>query len=105
MHIISRKPLREFSAKHPAAKGPLDSWYATVKRAGWTSFADVKAVYGSADVVKDNRVIFDIGGNKFRLVVKIAYRMQKVFVLFVGTHGEYDKIEVATIRYQRKTKP
>lgn len=97
MHIISRTPLHEFSDKHPAAKTPLDTWYAEVKRANWGSFADVKEAFGSADVVAGNRVIFNIGGNKYRLVVKVAYRSGTVYVRFVGTRAEYDKIDVKTV--------
>ncbi len=97
MHIISRKPLREFSEKHPPAKTPLDTWFAEVNRAKWSSFADIRGAYGSADVVAGNRVIFNIGGNKYRLVVKVAYKCGKVFVRFVGTHAEYDKIDAKTI--------
>ena len=97
MHIISRKPLREFSEKHPPAKTPLDTWFSEVSRAEWTSFADVRATYRSADVVAGNRVIFNIGGNKYRLVVKVAYNCGKVFVRFVGTHAEYDKIDATTV--------
>ncbi len=97
MHIISRKPLREFSEKHPPAKNPLDMWFAEVSHTTWANFSDVKATYGSADGVADNRVIFNIGGNKYRLVVKIAYKTGKVFVRFVGTHAEYNKIDAKTI--------
>jgi mRNA interferase HigB len=97
MHVISRRPLREFAGKHPPAKTPLDAWFAEVSRAEWGSFADVKAVYRSADVVAGNRVIFNIGGNKYRLVVKVAYKCRKVFVRFVGTHAEYDRIDAKTI--------
>jgi mRNA interferase HigB len=97
VRILSRKPLREFAAKHPPAKGPLDAWFAEVRRADWASFADVKAVYGSADVVGGNRVIFNIGGNKYRLIVRIAYRCRTVYVRFVGTHAEYDGIDAATV--------
>jgi len=97
MHIVSRKPLRAFSEKHPQAKGPLDAWFSEVSHAEWTSFVDVRARYGSADVVAGNRVIFNIGGNKYRLVVKIAYKCGKVFVRFVGTHDEYDKIDPTKI--------
>jgi mRNA interferase HigB len=100
MHVISRQPLRAFSKLHPPAKSPLDAWFSEVGRAGWKSFADVKATYRSADVVAGNRVIFNIGGNKYRLVVKIAWQCQTVFVLFVGTHAEYDRIDVKTISYQ-----
>lgn len=105
MHIISRKSLREFSAKHPQAKAPLAAWFAEASKAKWSQFADIKKSYRSADVVEDNRVIFDIGGNKYRLVVKIAYRMETVFILFIGTHAEYDKINVKTIRYSGSKKP
>ena len=97
MRILSRKPLREFAAKHPPAKRPLEAWFAEVRRADWASFADVKAVYGSADVVGGNRVIFNIGGNKYRLVVQIAYRCRTVYVRFVGTRAEYDGIDATTV--------
>lgn len=97
MRVISRKPLREFSAKHPAAKGPLDAWYAEAVRADWASFADVKARYGSADVVAGNRVVFDIGGNRYRLIAKMAYKSRTLYVRFVGTHAEYDKTDAETI--------
>ncbi|TVP81310.1 MAG: type II toxin-antitoxin system HigB family toxin [Puniceicoccaceae bacterium] len=97
MHIISRKPLREFSDKHPQAKVPLDTWFAEVSRAQWTGFSDVRAAYRSADVVAGNRVIFNIGGNKYRLIVKVAYKCSKVYVRFIGTHAEYDKIDAKTI--------
>ena len=63
MRVISRKPLRDFTVRYPLAKGPLDAWYAEVCRADWASFADVKATYRSADMVGDNRVVFNIGGN------------------------------------------
>jgi mRNA interferase HigB len=97
MHVISRKPLREFAARHPPAKAPLDAWYAEACRADWASFADVKATYGSADVVSGNRVVFNIGGNKYRLIVKVAYRSRTIYVRFVGTHADYDKTNAETI--------
>jgi mRNA interferase HigB len=97
MRVISRRPLREFSGKHPPAKPPLDAWYAAVRRADWASFADVKTTYGNADVMAGNRVIFNLGGNKYRLIAKIAYRCRIVYVRFVGTHAEYDQINAKTI--------
>lgn len=97
MRVISRRPLREFAAKHPPAKAPLDAWYAEACQANWASFADVKARYGSADVVAGNRVIFNIGGNKYRLIAKLAYKSRTLYVRFVGTHAEYDKIDAKTI--------
>lgn len=97
MRVISRKSLREFATKHPPAKAPLDAWFAEASRADWSNFSAVKAAYGSADVVAGNRVIFNIGGNKYRLIVKIAYRSRTLYVRFVGTHAEYDKVDAKTI--------
>ena len=97
MHVISRKSLHEFAAKHPPSKIPLDNGFAEASGAKWIKFADIKAAYRSADVVAGNRVIFNIGGNKYRLVVKIAYKCQIVFIRFVDTHAEYDRIDAKTI--------
>lgn len=97
MRVISRKPLKDFSLKHAPAKTPLDAWYHEAMHAKWKHFAEVRKVYGSADVVADNRVIFNIGGNKYRLVVKVAYNAGVVMIKFIGTHKEYDKINPSTI--------
>jgi mRNA interferase HigB len=97
MRVISRKPLREFAERHPSAKAPLGAWYAEACRADWASFADVKARYGSADVVAGNRVVFNIGGNKYRLIARLAYKSRTLYVRFVGTHAEYDQIDAETI--------
>lgn len=97
MRVISRKPLKDFAKKHAQAKSPLDAWYREAKAASWKNFADIRAHFGSADVVAGNRVIFDIGGNKYRLVVKVAYQIGVLYVKFIGTHKEYDKIDPTTI--------
>ncbi len=97
MRIISRKPLNDFAKNHPHAKGPLDAWYAEVKKATWETPADIKTKYKSADIVAGNRAIFNIGGNKYRLIVSIAYQVGIVYIKFIGTHQEYDKITAATI--------
>jgi mRNA interferase HigB len=77
---------------------PLRTWYAMVDKAMWDGPADVKEQFGtSVDFIADNRVIFDIGGNKYRLVVHVAYRFERVLVKFAGTHAEYDKIDPKTI--------
>lgn len=75
----------------------MDAWYREAKRAAWGKFADIRATYRSADVVKGNRVIFNIGGNKYRLVVKVAYKMGVLYIKFIGTHKEYDRIDPTTI--------
>lgn len=97
MRIISRKALHEFSQAQPSAKVPLDAWYAEVHRARWVNFAEVRQRFNAADAVSGNRVIFNIGGNQYRLVVKIAYLSGIVFVRYIGTHAEYDRINAQTI--------
>ena len=97
MRIISRKALREFWKNHPDAQQPLQAWYADVKQADWQSPADIKHIYRNASIVANNRVVFNIKGNKYRLVVAVHYEFQLVYIRFVGTHQEYDRINVATI--------
>ncbi|MBL3576131.1 type II toxin-antitoxin system HigB family toxin [Rhodovulum sulfidophilum] len=98
MQIIAKSTLRTFWQKEPRAEVPLKAWHAVVSRADWTSPADVKAAFGTTvDFVGDNRVIFDIGGNKYRLIVHVAYPFRRVLIKFVGTHKDYDKINPETI--------
>ncbi|MEO5324720.1 type II toxin-antitoxin system HigB family toxin [Mesorhizobium sp. CC13] len=98
MQILSKKTLRDFWDKHPQAQRPLTAWYHAVGTATWTGPADVKAFFGAnVDFVADNRIVFDIAGNKYRLVVHVSYRFRRVLIKFVGTHAEYDKIDVETV--------
>ena len=99
MHVISRKKLIKFYEQpgRQDAKGQLEAWYYEAKHAQWESPADVKAQYGSASVIGDNRVVFNIAGNKYRLIARINYDSKTVFVRFVGTHQEYDKIDAEVI--------
>lgn len=90
MHIISKKKLREFWTDHPRATPTLEEWFKAVKRAKWEDFADMRAMFGSADQV-GIYTVFDIGGNKFRLIAEINFRSRKVFVRHVLTHADYDK--------------
>ena len=93
MQVIAKRTLRQFWEKHPQAETPLKVWFAMVSKAEWSGPADVRAMFGSADFVADNRVIFDIGGNKFRVVARVSYRFRRVLVKFVGTHSDYDRID------------
>lgn len=94
MQIIAKATLRVFWERHPQAKVPLSTWYSTVSKSEWAGPADVKHMFGSnVDFVADNRVIFDIGGNKYRLIVHIAYPYRRVLIKFVGTHADYDRID------------
>ena len=79
------------------AQEPLKTWYGEACRAEWKSPAEVKAQYGNASIVGNNRIVFNIAGNKYRLIVAFAYRMQIAYVKFVGTHAEYDKVDAATV--------
>ncbi len=98
MQIISRRTLRLFWERHPQAETSLRVWYAIADRASWTTPADVKRQFGTTvDFVADNRIVFDISGNKYRLVVHISYRFKRVLVKFVGTHAEYDRIDPETV--------
>lgn len=98
MHIVSRKTLNEFCSKHANAKASFDAWFHEVKNENWLASADIRAKFRHADFVKDNRVIFNIGGNTYRLVAKVEYKFKAVYICFVGTHEEYDKIDPNTVR-------
>lgn len=97
MNVVSRKRLQEFWGAHPQAEGPLEAWHGIARKAEWLTPADIKAAFGSADFVADNRVIFNIGGNKYRLIVHVSYTFKALQITFVGTHAEYDAIDAETV--------
>lgn len=97
MHLVSTPPLLAFCTKHPLAKQALLTWCSEVKRAEWTQPADIKAQFATASILKARRVVFNIKGNDYRVVVAIAYNTGFVYVKFVGTHAEYDLINAETI--------
>jgi mRNA interferase HigB len=95
--VISRKPLTELAKRHPDAKPELDAWFHQTEAAQWLTPAHVKADYGNASILKSGRVVFNICGNKYRLIVKINYAYSVVYVRFAGTHREYDRINAEEI--------
>lgn len=97
MRVIARKTLREFWEREPGAEESLKAWYAEAKNAEWKTSADVKATYRHASILKNSRVIFNIHGNTYRLIVAISYSAGIVYIRFVGTHTEYDKINAETV--------
>lgn len=97
MRIIARKTLRDFYEHHADSKAPLDAWFHEALAARWSGPQDIKKRYPSADILPGNRVVFNIKGNSYRLIVKIHYNTGIIFIRFVGTHAEYDKIEATTI--------
>lgn len=97
MRIIARKALRDYGEQQPSARDQLEAWYAEAKHAEWATPADVKAKYGNASILKEGRVVFNICGNEYRLVVWINYEFFTVYIRFIGTHAEYDDINAHTI--------
>jgi mRNA interferase HigB len=97
VHIIARKTLKDFWEGHPDAEQPLRAWFSEAEHALWGHPKDIKERYSAASVLTNNRVVFNIKGNKYRLVVHVRYDIGRVYVRFVGTHAEYDKIDAATI--------
>jgi len=97
MRVISKKKLIDFWELEPSAKGDLQAWYAEATRAEWKNPNEIRARYCKASVLQDGRVVFNICGNRFRLVVWINYDFFTIYVRFLGTHAEYDDIDAQTI--------
>lgn len=97
MHIITFKRLKECWELHPDVEQPLRAWYQHVERAAWKTPEDIKRDFASASIIANNRVVFNIKGNAYRLVVKIEYRLGRIYIRFVGTHREYDAIDATAI--------
>jgi mRNA interferase HigB len=97
VRIIAKRTLRQFWKTHPTARTPLEDWHAQASAADWRTPAEIKTQFGDASILKGGRVVFNIGGNKFRLVVKINFPYRVVYVRFIGTHAEYDAIDAETV--------
>ena len=98
MRVIAKRTLRAFwEAGHPDARGPLEAWHNEAEKARWAGTADIKARYSSASFLPGNRVVFNIRGNTYRLIVRIRYDLGIVFVRWVGTHAAYDRIDATTV--------
>ena len=99
MRVISKKPLRDFweLELYSDSEDQLKAWHSEAKDAEWRTPADVKAKYGTASILKDGRVVFNICGNKYRLIVQINYQYQFIYIRFIGTHKQYDAIDAETI--------
>ncbi len=99
MRVIARSTLKKFyeTPEYHNSKDPLEAWYHEAKRAIWDSPAKIKEQYRNASILKNSRIVFNIGGNKYRLVVKINYEAQVAYIRFVGTHKEYDMINAEEI--------
>ncbi len=97
VRVIAIKTLRDFWATHPDAQQSLLAWYDEACKAVWTRPNDIKAHYASASILKNRRVVFNIKGNDYRLIVAVAYRLGIVYVKFIGTHEQYNAVNAQTI--------
>lgn len=97
MRVIAKKILREFWEVHPDCEQQLKSWYKETSLAEWKNPNEIKVEYPSASILNENRVVFNIKGNNYRLIVKINFEYKMVWIRFIGTHTEYDKINANTI--------
>lgn len=97
MRVLSRSTLRAYWKSHANSEEALKTWHYQASRANWKSPSDVKATNRSASIIPNDRVVFNIKGNKYRLIVSIRYDIGVVFIRFVGTHAEYDKVDAKTI--------
>ena len=97
MRVVAKKILRAFWKKHADSEQQLKTWYKEASKAVWTSPADIKANYTKANILKTGRVVFDICGNKYRLIVDVNYIRRWVFIRFIGTHSDYDKVDANKI--------
>ena len=103
MQVIARRTLKEFWERHPQAEGPSRAWFAIVSKARWNGPNEIKHQFGTTvDFVGDNRIVFDLGGNKYRLIVHVSYAFGRILIKFIGTHAEYDRINPETVSWRRK---
>jgi mRNA interferase HigB len=101
MVVISKAVLKEFAERHQDVEAALIKWYNETKAADWRNFSDLKRTFNTADSVANDRYVFDIKGNQYRLIALIIFRTRTVFILFVGSHREYDKIDASKIQYKK----
>lgn len=98
MRIIAKRTLMQFwESGHGDAEQPLKAWHAMAKAASWSHPTEIKAMFATASFLANNRVVFNISGNKYRLVVKVEYELKTIYIQFIGSHAEYDKIDATTV--------
>jgi mRNA interferase HigB len=97
LRVIAKKILRDFWSKHPACEQQLKSWYREAEKATWKTPAEIKKEYPSASILENNRVVFNIRGNNYRLIARMNYHYQMLWIRFIGTHAQYDKVDATTI--------
>ncbi|WP_215233076.1 type II toxin-antitoxin system HigB family toxin [Dyadobacter linearis] len=97
MVIVSHKAIRLFSGKYPIYETALDKWYNVALKADWKHFGQMRQSFGSVDAVGNDLYVFNIGGNKCRLIARIIFKSQMIYIRFIGTHDQYDKINLSKL--------
>lgn len=101
MVIVSKAVLRDFAKKYPEAAVSVFKWYEIVGSSDWKNFSEMKNSFNSVDAVGNDRYVFDLKGNHFRLITLIIFKVRTVFILFIGTHSEYDKLEASSVTFKK----
>ena len=104
MRIIAIGTIKKYWEKHPETESHLKSWYQEVESVTWNKSSELKSQYRNASILTSKRVVFNIKGNNYRLLVDIEYRLKIIFIVWIGTHEEYDKIDSKTISYVKTNK-
>lgn len=97
MNIIKRGAINSFIERHPESQESLNRWYLSTSRSEWKNISEIKESFSGVDYVGNDLYVFDIKGNKFRLIVRIFFKMQLVYIRFIGTHAEYDRVDLAAL--------
>ncbi len=101
MVVISYSVIREFVANHPGTSDTLNNWYTITEKSDWANFNEIKEMFNSVDAVGNDRYVFNIRGNHYRLIALIHFNIRTVYILFIGTHETYNKIDAATVKFKR----
>ena len=101
MIIISRKIIAEFGAREPRSLDSLNTWFKQTKEANWKNFSEVRRSFNSVDSVGNDRYVFNIKGNDYRLIALIHFNIRTLYILFIGTHNDYNKVRAASIQYKK----
>jgi mRNA interferase HigB len=97
MVIISKTTLNKFFEQYPSATGPVLQWYGRVKEADWKDFADLRKLFPATDYVGNDLYVFNLGGNKYRLIARVFFSVRTVYIRFIGTHSQYDKVKLSDL--------
>ncbi len=101
MVVISYRVIREFSAKHHDTTDALNNWYTIAEKSDWANFNEIREIFNSVDAAGNDRYVFNIRGNKYRLIALIQFNIRTVYILFIGTHEAYNSIDAATVKFKK----